>query len=451
MAVSPLDSFLYGGLLGDAAIASILSDEAELAAMIQAEAGLARVEAHLGLIPREAGLALAAALAEISLKPADLAAGTAKDGLVTPILVATLKANLPAELGNWLHWGATSQDISDLALVLRLRGILDIFAQRLDAIIATLAALAASHRQTICLARTRTQQAAPTLFCLKAAQWLAPFLRHRARLVEIRPRLLAVQLGGATGTLSAIGVEGPAVMDALAAELGLGRAEPWHNARDRLVEFASFCGLVAGSIGKIGLDFSLLAQSEIAEIGFTGSGGSSTLPQKQNPIIAEVLVALARYAQVQAGGMQETAFHANERDGAAWTLEWLILPPLIAATGAALLKLEAALSTLKVDRARMLANIEASGGLVLAEAASFALARFMPKSGATALVKGAVTASLASGRHLIDELQARTQAPVDWLTLRAPQDYLAPALALTERILAQVQSNDPTPYRIEAE
>lgn len=441
MSLSPLDNRLHQGLLGDPVIVALLGEEAELAAMIRVESALARVEMRLGIIPRAAGEALVEALARAVLDPAELAAGIARDGLIPPAFVSVLRAQLPKEAGAWLHWGMTSQDLTDLALILRLRDILQILDRRLAALIRRLIDLAVAHRGTLCLARTRMQAAAPTLFGLKAAQWLAPLIRHRERLAEMRPRLLVVQMGGAAGNLSVFGDQAIAVMDGLADELGLARAEPWHKGRDRLIECGQWLAMIAGSLGTLGGDLAMLAQSEVAEVSFAGAGGSSTLPQKQNPVLAEILQSLARYAAGEAGALHQAGLHLNERDGAAWTLEWLALPPLIAATGAALLRADEALAALRVDSARMRANIEATRGLVLAEAASFALAHHMPRPEATALVKKAVEATLGSDRSLLDHLAEATDAPVDWPAVGSAQAVVAPARALLDRLVARAEAN----------
>jgi 3-carboxy-cis,cis-muconate cycloisomerase len=194
--------------------------------------------------------------------------------------------------------------------------------------------------------------------------------------------------------------------------------------------------MIATSLGRIGADFTLLAQSEIGEIGFAGAGGSSTLPQKQNPVIAEVLVSLGRFAAAQVGALHQAAIHVNERDGAAWTLEWLALPPLIGATGAALARAAEALDSLRPDPRRMQANLAATRGLVLSEAASFALAAHLPRGDAVKIVKQAVTATLAGNRHLFEEISALTEAPVDWAALREPLPYLSSAQTLIDRIVA---------------
>jgi 3-carboxy-cis,cis-muconate cycloisomerase len=228
-------------------------------------------------------------------------------------------------------------------------------------------------------------------------------------------------------------------MEALADELGLSRAEPWHAARDRIEEFASLLAMIAASLGRIGADFLLLAANETGEIAFAGAGGSSTLPQKQNPVIAEVLVALARFAAVQVSALHHAAIHPSERDGAALTLEWLALPPLIGAAGAALLKAGEALATLLPDPARMRANLDATRGLVFAEAASFALATQMPRAEAVAIVKAAVAAVAAGGGTLFEELAARLAPGIDLGALADPRAGLGTARVLIERLVAEAR------------
>jgi 3-carboxy-cis,cis-muconate cycloisomerase len=436
MAIHSFESALYGDLFDDAELQPLLSDAGEIGAMITVEKALARVQGDAGMIPAEAALALADALDRVFIDPGDLRAATARDGVVAPGLVAALRKQVPAELGVWLHWGATSQDIADLALVLRLRAIVDLFDARLAALITALATLARAHRETPCLARTRTQIAAPTLFGLRVANWLQPLLRHRQRLAEIRPRLLVVQLGGATGNLSAMGVGGIAVMDALADALGLARAEPWHGGRDRILEFGQLLVLISTSLGRLGAEMVSLAQSEIGELSFEGAGGSSTLPQKQNPVIAEVLVALGRAAAGQGSGLPQAAIHATERDGAAWTLEWLTLPPLIATTGAALRLASEALARLRVDPARMRLNLEATRELVYAEAATFALSAVTDRAQAGSIVREAMNAMTADPRPFLAVLESRSPVGVDWAALRDPLTQLEPARMLVDRILA---------------
>ena len=438
MSISPLDNRLHAGLLGDPAVAELLGEVAEIAAMIGVERALAETQTRLGIIPAEQGRALAAALSQAKVEPETLSAGLARDGVAAPALLAALRPQIPIEAAAWLHWGMTSQDLTDLALVLRLRDVLDLFDHRLLGLIGQLSTLARAHVDTPCLARTRMQAASPTVFGLKVAQWMAPLVRHRERIAQLRPRLLAVQLGGAAGNLSAFGDLALPLMDALADHLALSRAEPWHKGRDRIEELGSVLAMIATSLGTIGADLALLAQSEVGEVGFAGAGGSSTLPQKQNPVLAEILVGLGRFAAGQAGVLHQAGIHANERDGAAWALEWLALPPLVLATGAGLLRASEAIASLRVDAARMQANLDATRGLVLSEAANFALAMHMPRPAAAALVKQAVEATLDSSGHLVDHLAQLTDAPVDWQALRKGDDMLRPARALAARLIAAV-------------
>jgi 3-carboxy-cis,cis-muconate cycloisomerase len=440
MSILPLDSTLHRGLLGDPEIAVLMDERAEIAAMIRVEIALAQAQAKIGMIPQFAAAAISTGLSEVAIAPEEPAAGVCRDGVIAPALVAALRKRLPADAAPWLHWGATSQDIADTALILRLGSALAVLETRLDALLAALVALSRAHRETVCLARTRMQAAAPTLFGLRVAHWFAPLIGIREQLHLLRPRLLTVQLGGATGDLSVFGTAGLPLIRQFAEELELGQALPWHTDRTRLNEFAACLALMANATGKIGADLALMAQNEIGEVRFAGAGGSSTLPQKQNPVKAEVLQTLARYAAQLAGGMLGTGVHINERDGTSWTLEWLLLPQLVVTAGASLMRANEAIEAVRPDVARMRANIDATNGLALAEAAGFALAAHMPRDEASAHVKDAVAASLATGHHLLDILAARLHAPIDWSPLREPLSALAAAGLLTDELIANAEN-----------
>ena len=358
-----------------------------------------------------------------------------------PALVAQLRRQVGGEAASFVHWGATSQDILDTALVLQLREALALLERRLDAVIAALAGLADEHRATPIIGRTRFQQAVPTTFGLKVAGWLAPLLRHRERLTELTPRLLVVQLGGAAGNLVAIGEHGVAVMEALAAELELGcPAMQWHSQRDGFGELASWLTLVTGSLGKLGQDVLLLAQNEVGEVREAEGGGSSTMPQKSNPIRAEALVTLARRNATLVGGMHQAALHAHERDGAAWQLEWGILPDMVSGTAAALAHADALARTMVVDTGRMAAVLAATRGLPLAEAASFELAAHLPRAEAQKLVKAACAEVLATDRDLLAILAERAPSlPIDWQEVRRRAEHPACAAMLIDRVLAEAR------------
>lgn len=430
MAVTPFDSQLLGSLFTDPDVASLFSDAAEIDALIGVERALARVEGRLGVIPSAAAAEIDRKLDGAAIDPASLAAGARSAGVPIPALVKELRGIVGGEPAGFVHWGATSQDIVDTALVVRLGTGLDLLEARLDTLIDCLAGLADRHRATVMAARTRTQIAVPTTFGLRAAGWLAPLLRHRDRLAEARPRILMVQFGGAGGTASAIGGDGLSVMEGLSAELGLGAPPmPWHTQRDGLMELAGWLANLTASLGKIGTDVAILARSEVAEVRPGSGGGSSTMPQKANPVSAEMLVALARITAGNLGTFAQGTIHAEERDGAAWSVEWATLPAMMAAAGGGLVHAVELLDTLVVDGAAMRGR---AGGATLAEAASFALSEHMSRDAAQALVKQAAQ----SGKDLVEALAELSDAPVDWAAFADPAAHLGVADEFIDRVLA---------------
>lgn len=388
MPAHPADSAIYRELLGDAEVARLFSDHAEIAAMLRVEAALARVQGALGLIPAEAAAAIERAAREVAIDPAALAGETARNGVPVPGLLAAFRsaAGTP-EAMQYLHWGATSQDIMDTALALRLREVLDLWQGRLDGLVERLGALAAAHAELPMAARTYGQTATPTSFGAVVAGWGWPLLDWRDGLASLRGEVLRVSLSGAAGTLSAMGGRGPEVRAALARALGL--ADPgrdWHADRSGMARLGGFAAGLAGSLGKMGEDLILLAQSGLAEVSLGGGGGSSTMPQKQNPVAPSALVALARHVIGLAGLLQGAGLHRQQRDGAAWFTEWLTLPQLCIATGRMLSLSQEILSGLAPDPAAMARGLEADGGLAHAEALTFALAGRMPRPEAQAAV-----------------------------------------------------------------
>jgi len=443
MTVSPFDSQIFGRLFADDEITALFSDEAALRTMVAFEAALARVEAELGIIPDDAADAIERAAAAFRPDMDAIAAGTEATGVPVVALVEQLRATVGGEAATFVHWGATSQDVIDTGLVLRLHTAFDLISARLGRLIEQLAALAEAHRGTVMAARTRSQQAVPTSFGLKAATWLQSFAHSRDRLIELRPRLLVVQFGGAAGTLSALGDKGIAVMEGLAAELGLAvPVAPWSSQREAMTEFASTLSLLTGAVGKMGQDLMLLAQSEVAEVLPGAGGGSSTMPQKANPVGCEVMVTAARFNAALVSAMHQSLIQEHERGGPGWQLEWATLPQMVVCAGGALKHALAVTRDLKVDAARMRANLDASNGLILAEAAGFALARHIGRKDAQALVKDACREVAATGRPLMDILAGLTDAPVDWTSLAEPANYLGATGELIDRILAAARGDD---------
>ena len=411
MAASPFDSALLGPLLGDAEAAAAFSDAAEIAAMVRVERALALAEAACGVIPAEAGAAIDAGLRDVAPDAAALGPGTAAAGVPVPALVAALRKALPPEAGQWLHWGATSQDIVDTGLALRLGPVLDLLAARTTALSDTLAEAARLWAELPMAGRTRSQVAAPITFGLRVAHWRQPLPALRADLDRLRPRLLRVQLGGAVGSNSAIAPHGPAVIAALAAELGLAAAPAWHADRSGLGALAGWCAGLTGALGKMAGDLILLGRSESGEARAGAGGGSSTMPQKSNPVGAEAIGALARLVAALTAPMHLAALHAEERDGTAWTLEWLVLPQILVATAAVRRHAQGLAETLAPDPDRMRAVLDLDGGAALAEAASFQLAAHMPRAEAQALVKRAV-AERAPGESLAGALTRLGPVPL---------------------------------------
>nr|WP_275981943.1 lyase family protein [Frigidibacter sp. ROC022] len=395
--------------MGDPEIARLFTDSAELRAMMLVEGTLALVQGRLGLIPETAGSFLHRAAMEIQIDPAALAEETGRSAVPVPALVETMRKVLQApDHARYLHWGVTSQDISETGQMLRLRQALAILEGRLVALTKALGRMAADHAEMPMAARTYGQIATPTSFGAVVAGWGAPLLRHLERLEGLRGRLLCVSLSGAAGTLSAMGPEGPKVRAALAAELGL--SDPgasWHAGRDRIGELAGWLALVLGSLGKLGEDALTMTQSGIGELRLSLGGGSSTMPQKVNPVLPSVLVALARYGLGLAATLQGGALHRQQRDGAAWITEWLSLPGLLLATGRATSAALELTETARPDPDRMAALLDDGSGLIHAEALSFALAARMPRPEAQAAVKALVAEIAGSSRHLVAEARAR--------------------------------------------
>ncbi len=441
MTVSPFDSQIYGRLFADGELNALFSDEAALRTMVAFEVVLARVQAQLGIIPAKAADAIERAAAAFTPDMDDIAAGTARAGVPVVPLVRQLRAAVGSAAADHVHRGATSQDVVDTGLVMRLHTALDLLDVRLGRLMEQLASLADAHRFTVMAARTRAQQAVPTTFGLKAATWLHSLAGNRDRLAEIRPRVLAVQFGGAAGTLSSLGEGGIEVMEGLAAELGLAApAAPWTSQRESMAELGGWLSLLTGTIGKMGQDLMLLAHNEVAEVTPGAGGGSSTMPQKANPVNCEVMVTASRLNAALVSAMHGALIQEHERGGPGWQLEWATLPQMVACAGGALKHAIAVTGGLEVHADRMRANLDASNGLILAEAAGFALAAHMTRDEAQSLVKDACRTVAESGRKLMDILGETTDAPVDWQALADPANYLGATNALIDRILAAARN-----------
>lgn len=341
MTASPFDHAFLSGLLGDEETGACLTADADVAAMIRFERALAEAEGAEDVIPSEAAEKIAAVAIPFRPDMALLREGTRRDGVVIPELVRQLRAAVGEPHAKFVHFGATSQDAIDTSLALRLSAMLDIVGARLSRTIDALDALARRDGGRRVMAHTRMQAALPVDAARKIFSWRDPLVRHQARLVSVRGHVGVLHFGGPVGSLEALGDKADAVVRRLAAALGLVPPHrPRHSERDGMAELASFLSLVTGSLGKMGHDVALLAQSEVGEIRLASGGGSSAMAHKVNPVAAEVLVALARFNATLVAGMHQSLVHENERSGAAWTLEWMLLPQMVMATGVALLTAE---------------------------------------------------------------------------------------------------------------
>ena len=336
-------------------LAGALSDGAWLEAMLDAERALVAAEASAGLVPAEAAAALAGVLrAELYDADALARAGRAAGNPVEP-LVRAIRAAAGEEHAGFVHLGATSQDILDTAAMLVARRALGLIDGELGGAAHACAQLAEQHRETVMAARTLLQQAVPTTFGYKAAGWLVGVVEARARLAALE---LPAQLGGAAGTLAALGDDGPEVLHLYAERLGLREPIlPWHTRRTPLVDLAGALAGAAGAAAKIGRDVILLAQTEVAEVSEGDGGGSSTMPHKRNPTNAILADACARHARANAGVLFESAVQEHERAAGAWHAEWHALSTLLAATGGAAAAVRRSVEQLQIDAERMRANI----------------------------------------------------------------------------------------------
>jgi 3-carboxy-cis,cis-muconate cycloisomerase len=407
--------------------------------MLEFESALAAAEAEAGLIPAAAAEAIAAAADADGYDPAELGrAGRAFANPAAP-LVSALTEAVEGDAAGYVHWGATSQDALDSAAMLVSRRTLALIDTELAAVAAASAALAESHRETTMVARTLLQQALPTSFGLKAAGWLVAVIEARERLAAIP---LPAQLGGAAGTLASLGEHGPQVLSLLSQRLGLEEPVlPWHTARATVADLGAALALAAGALEKIGLDVKLLSQTEVGEVAEGDAGGSSTLPQKRNPAGSALGIACARRVRGEASILLAAMAQEQERAAGAWQAEWPALSDALAYCGGAAAAIRGVLESLEVDAERMRSNLESSGGLVMTESVSMALAPEIGRSEAKDLVAAAAGRAGESGRPLRDELLADPQinahlSPEQIDQALDPDAYLGSASDFVDRALA---------------
>src|SRR5229473_579897 len=414
MTIGVLSSTLFGDMFGTAAMRAAFGELAFLVRCAEVEAALARAQARIGIVPGEAAAAISAAVVALAANPEALDLERLKRETETvgyPILpLARQLADGAGVAGRWLHWGATTQDIMDTAVVLQIRDGIRLIEADLAALRGHLAGLARRYRDTPMAGRTHLQHALPITFGYKAAVWLAAFDRHAARLAELKPRVLAVQFGGAAGTLASLG-EGAASLASrseLARELGL--AEPpitWHVARDAIAETVQFLALVGGSLAKIAFDVMLMSATEFGEAAepfVAGRGSSSTMPQKRNPISCELILAAAKALRQHAGLALDAMVSDFERATGPWHVEWIAVPESFGYAAGALHQTAFMIGGLIVDQARMAKNLGMTHGLIVAEAVMMGLAPHTGRNEAHDLVYDACRTAIESDRRLYDVL-----------------------------------------------
>jgi 3-carboxy-cis,cis-muconate cycloisomerase len=442
-ATTVLDSLLFRDAFGTPRMREVFSDRALVGRYVEVEIALANAEATCGVIPTEAAEAIAER-ADASTLDFDLLRQET-DNVGYPILPLVHQlAKQCGDAGRYVHWGATTQDIMDTAVVLQLREAFRYIDEDISMIRRTLADLSRRYRDTPMAGRTHLQQALPITFGYKSAIWLAMFDRHAERLEQLKPRVLVGQFAGAAGTLASLGQKGFEIQQALCEELGLAvPVSSWHVARDGFAEAINFLALVTGSLGKIALDIMIMASTEFAEVYepfVKGRGASSTMPQKRNPISSELMLAAAKAVRQHAGLMLDAAIQDFERATGPWHAEWIAIPESFVLTSGALHQAKFALGGLIVGEAQMAKNLDISRGLIVAEAVMMGLAPQLGRQEAHDIVYDACRHANEAHISLQEALAAdpRITSRIDHETiarLTSPRNYLGLAPQMVDRVL----------------
>lgn len=427
-----IGTFLTDPIFRDQAIAAQFSDSAMTQAMLAVEAALATAQAEQGIVPQEMAERISDASKKLTMNPAELAKGVSASGVPVPALVGALRSAVGSPASDFVHFGATSQDIVDTATVLCIREALKTVSTRLTAVVEILQAASINHRDTIMLARTRGQLATPTTVGLRIAQWANPLISLESEAQTVRSQALRVQLGGASGNRSALGQNAAKVSTRLAQLLQMRDGPPWHTNRDALHRLAGWLMRIISACGKIGKDIGIASRSEVLEMRAGTGGGSSTMPHKSNPVASEALEAVTMAAQAVFAGFSASAVHREERDGAAWSLEWLFLPQLFILTGSALSLAQSQAESLKINAETMRQRIKDTPA-VMAEAAVFALAQTIGRERASA----EVAIALAAEKTLGQALSAQGFRNVDWDAVLDPASTIEASADIARQIFDQ--------------
>lgn len=448
MAATIVDSKIFGDIFSDAKMRAVWSDENRTAKYLDIERALAKVQGELGIIPKEAADEIVKNCDINKIDWVKLKAKTEQIGYPIIAVVNQINALTRDRLGEYCHWGATTQDITDTATVMQIREGLALIESDLADISQSLAGLSKKYRDTPVIGRSNLQQAIPVTFGFKTASILAGIERHRERLQQLKPRVLVGEFGGACGTLASIEKGAMETQAGLMRELGLGRPLiAWHTVRDNIAEVGAFLGLVGGSLGKIAMDVKLMMQTEVGEVFepfAQGRGSSSTMPQKRNPISCLYIHANISVVRQHAAALMDAMVADHERSTGPWEIEWVSLPEIFCLLSGALKQTKFVLAGLEVDTAKMRSNIDMTHGLVMSEAVMMGLGPYIGREYAHDLVYDLCREAVKQSRPLVDILAEHPEinAHVSRAQLEAfcdPANYLGQAGVMIDQVLASVR------------
>ena len=445
-----LDSAVFRDIFTTPAMRGVWSDENRVQKYLDFEAALARAQMMLNIIPKNAAAEIVRHCDAKKIDMAMLKSATEKIGYPVLPVVQQLVKLCKKGLGEWSHWGATTQDITDTATIMQIRESLDLVEKEINGISDALAKLAKKYRDTPMAGRSNLQQAVPITFGYKMATLLGAFERHKQRLKELRPRVLVAEFGGAAGTLSSLGKDGLKVQAKLCKELKLGQPDiSWHTVRDRIAEVGCFLGLVTGTCGKIAFDVKLLMQTEVEEVYepfHEGRGSSSTMPQKRNPISSVYITAQTAMVKQLTAALLEAMVEDHERATGPWEIEWIALPEIFMLSAGALAQTRFLVEGLQVNEKKMRENLDITNGLIMSEAVMMGLGPTLGRNKAHDLVYDVCRQVVKTGRPLIDLLvedkEISKHATRKQLEKMAdPANYLGVAGEMVDRVLKMRKKN----------
>lgn len=446
-------SQLYASLFYQKDVTDIFSDSSLITYMVQVEVALAQAQAQVGVIPQNAANTIAQ-VAEQALEKFDFPALAVATGLAGNIAIPFVKQltaivkDVDEDASRYVHWGATSQDILDTACILQCRDALNVVEAQLKQCYATALEQAKQYRHQVMIGRTWLQQALPITLGHKLARWASAFKRDLDRIEEMKPRVLTAQLGGAVGSLASLQDQGSVVVSTFAKQLNLTvPTSTWHGERDRIVEIASVLGMIVGNTGKMARDWSLMMQTEIAELfepTAKGRGGSSTMPHKRNPVAAASVLAAANRVPALMSSIYQSMVQEHERSLGAWHAEWLAVPEIFQHCAGALSRTSEVLQGFEVNGEHMQQNLECTNGLIMAEAVMMALAPKIGRLNAHHIVEAACKTAIAQNQHLcevvsqLDEVKAQfSQAEIQ--NIFKPENYLGNIQQQIDAVLQEAQ------------